>query len=208
MRFCFSLNFNSDFLTVLRDYAGIQLPPLPKPLSGSNSSESVSGNEAAMSSSSTSLPSASAAVPSHSQLGPIPMPPIDKPLNVTDADLKPTHTKREVQPRQSSVNTGQVGEKLISSTHSLASPLCRCVETHQACYHNRPKASSEPVLPEANGIVIYKTCVLLYKNCINVDLKFRLIIIAIKLYEHFNFFQFLCNVHQKFLLLYFFLFNY
>lgn len=161
MRICFSFSFIDDLLTVLRDYAGVQLPPLPKPLSGSNSSESVSGSEAAVSSSSTPLPPVSAAVPNQSQLGPIPMPPIDIPSNVTDADSKSTHTKREVQPRQSSsVNTGQVGEKLISSTHSLASPLCRCVETHQACYHNRPKASSEPVLPEATGIVIYKTYLL------------------------------------------------
>lgn len=78
---------------VLRDYAGVQLPALPKPLSSSNSSETVSGNEASVAPSNTS--SASAATPSHSQLGPIPMPPIDIPPNVTDADSKPTRTKRE-----------------------------------------------------------------------------------------------------------------
>lgn len=169
MRFLIIFHFTRGFLIVLRDYAGVQLPSLPKPLSGSNS---ASESEAAVpsSSSNTLLPIASvAATPSHSQLGPIPMPPIDIPSNVTDADSKSTHTKREVQPRKINnempVNTGQVGENLISSTHSLASPLCRCVETHQACYHNQPpKVSSELPVPPAAGIVIYKIHMFYYNE--------------------------------------------
>lgn len=82
---------------VLRDYAGVQLPPLPKPLLGnsnSNSSETLSGNEATVPSSSTLLPMP-AVTPSHIQLGPIPMPPIDVPTNVTDAETKQSRNKRE-----------------------------------------------------------------------------------------------------------------
>lgn len=81
---------------VLRDYAGAQLPPLPKPLlSNSTSGDSLSGNKGAELLSSTLLPSPPTVTTSNIQLGQIPMPPIDVPSNVTDADQKQAHSKRE-----------------------------------------------------------------------------------------------------------------
>ena len=86
------------------------------------------------------------------------MPPIDVPSNVTDADQKQAHSKREVRVRQISnvitENSGEEGQKLVSSTHEVASPLYRCLETHQPCHHNHPKVSYVPATPTA-GIVIF-----------------------------------------------------
>lgn len=119
----------------------------------------MSGNEAAVPSSSTLLPPP-AVTPSHIQLGKIPMPPIDVPPNVTDADVKDTRNKREVPSNAVAENSGEVGKKLISSTHAVASPLCRCLETHQPCPHNHPKVSSVHTTPGA-GIVTFTNIYLL-----------------------------------------------